>query len=158
MLDKCCLREQKLKICFLLPSSLGHHIAAGQSHRAAAGLADRPSVPAWPSQRKCAPGAGETADSGPAERGTSQFSQAAVSTSAGAAAVGKGEREAPAAGWGHWSQAPTKGGRVQTTGGRVAWGLWNRFQWCHMCTTGCNLINLPQCPWFELKFVFCMTY
>lgn len=109
---------------FFLMSSSGHHFTVGQSHWASAGL------PARPPQRERAPGAGETTDSGPAERRAGQLPQAAVSAPAGAAALGEGEGEAPAAGGGHRGQAPTKGGGVQTAGGEVfcwTWGLWNRF-------------------------------
>lgn len=67
----------------------------GQSRGAAAGL------PARPPQGKCAPGAGETANSGPSKRRAGQLPQAAVSAPTGAAALGEGEGEAPPASRGH---------------------------------------------------------
>ena len=102
-----------------LSPSPGHRITAGQPHRAAAGLADRAGLPVRPPQRERAPGAGETADPGPAERRAGQLPQAAVSAPAGAATLGEGAGEAPAPGGGHRGQTPPKGGGVQAAGGEV---------------------------------------
>lgn len=99
--------------------SSGHCFAAGQSDRAAAGLTDGAGLPARPPQGERAPGAGEAADSGLAERGAGQPPQAAVAAPAGAAALGEGEGEAPPAGGGYRGQATTKRGGVQEDGGEV---------------------------------------
>lgn len=128
-----CMFKKFTLSCFIfllcLSLSSGHHDTVGQSHWAAAGL------PPGPPQRERSPGAGETADYSPAERGAGQLPQAAVSAPAGAAALGEGEGAAPPASRGHRGQTPTEGGGVQTTGGEAlcpTWGLWNSFNCIYM--------------------------
>lgn len=75
------------------------------------------SLPARSPQGKRPAGAGEAANSGPAERRTGQFPQTAVAAPAGAAALGEGAGEAPAAGGGHRGSSPAEGGGVQAAGG-----------------------------------------
>lgn len=95
----------------LLFASQGGHSAVGQPHGTAAGLAARSP------QGKRPAGAGEAANSGPAERGTGQLPQTAVTAPAGTAALGEGAREAPAAGGSHRGSSAAAGRRVQAAGG-----------------------------------------
>lgn len=92
-------------------ASQGGHIAVGQPRGAAAGL------PTRSPQGKRAAGAGEAANSGPAERRTGQLPQTAVAAPTGAAALGEGAGEAPAAGGGRRGSPAAEGGGVQAAGG-----------------------------------------
>lgn len=102
---------------FLSP---GNHFTAGQSDWTPTSLFERASFPSGPPPWERAPGAGEAADAGAAERRTGQFSQAPVSAPSGAAALGEGARKAPAAGGGHGGPARSERGGVQTIGGEYS--------------------------------------